>query len=220
MKGSFFPSILLSHARKKLDIFSILVWHWCTVTKISFVCRTESLRQTKLVYVAQKNALMCPKLKKNTKMAQKLPKKHTKCKNYMQTWLKSETFLSVFGSLLATYTNLVCVSDSVQQIKKMFVAVTHCYKQNKSVLQWLSATNNIGKKNIQFLCGMWHMNWKKKAKNKHNFIFEFHHPYQIALGALGNVSCIIPFIFSHFYFFTFSHIHFFTIFISLFQLVT
>ena len=63
--------------------------------------------------------------------------------------------------------NFVCCSDSVRRTKNPFVAVTQCDKQNKSLSQWLSATNNI-KRNIQFRCGMWHRNGKA-PQNKHSF---------------------------------------------------
>ena len=39
--------------------------------------------------------------------------------------------------------------------------MTQCAKQNKSLLQWLNATNKI-EKNTQYLCGMWQNNCKKK----------------------------------------------------------
>ena len=71
----FFP-IPLSHATKKLDIFSVLfvavshcdkeifcLVHWATATNRFFVGCTESLWQTKFVYVPGKN----PKRAQNAK---------------------------------------------------------------------------------------------------------------------------------------------------------
>ena len=73
----FFSSSLipLSHATKKMDIFSILfvalshcnkdlfcLSHWFTATNRFFICCTESLIQTKFVYVAKK----VPKMDENT----------------------------------------------------------------------------------------------------------------------------------------------------------
>ena len=98
----FLLFVPLSH----YDQHDFCLSHWDTATNKISICCTKTCHNV-------------PKIKKiNTKMAQKLPKKHTKFKNYMQTWLKSETCLSIFGTLLETYTNLVCIRDSVQQIKK------------------------------------------------------------------------------------------------------
>ena len=167
--------------------------HKVAVTKIWFVCRTESLQKnnffvsrtksqqrTKILYVAKKIPKCAKnyekiKKKKNAKMAQKSTKNLEKC-------FRIVYFLALFGILLATYTNFVCHRDSVQETKNLFVTVTQCDKQNKSWLQWLSATNNT-EKNTQFLCGIQQRIWRKN-QNKHIFIFEFHHCYQIAFGTL------------------------------------
>ena len=84
---AFWP-IPLSHATKKLDIFSILsvalshcdkdlfcLSHRVTATNGFFGCRTESLRQTKLVYVAPKMPKWLKNVEKNTnKVHNKLSK--------------------------------------------------------------------------------------------------------------------------------------------------
>ena len=96
---------------------------------------------------------------------------------------KHSICLALFGIFFGNiYTNFVCPSDSVQQTINMFVTVTQCDKQNKSFLQWLSATNNIEKTfNFFVACDR---GIGKKAKSKHPFIFEFDHRYQIAWGYL------------------------------------
>ena len=63
---------------------------------------------------------------------------------------------------------------TLTQCKKLkSFAVTQCDKENKSFSQWLSATNNIKKKNSISLCRV----TKELEKNpkKYPFIFEFHH---------------------------------------------
>ena len=65
----------------------------------------------------------------------------------------------------AIYTMFVCRSDSVQQTENPFVAVTQCDEQNKSLSQWLSATNNIQNKYPIYL---WHVTkefWKRPKTN-------------------------------------------------------
>ena len=68
--------------------------------------------------------------------------------------------ITYFGIFFSTYTSFV-------------VAVTQCNKQNKSLSQWLSATNNIKKKSNFFVACDKRI--RKKPENKHPFKFEFHH---------------------------------------------
>ena len=171
--------------------------HWVTATKICFVYRTESLQQTDLLFIAlshcdKQNLYMFPK------RCQKVQKKRrTFCYllHFTALFVPFRQFCAVFFVYFlhfwhvlpffsATNNNFVWRSDSVWQKKNPFVAVTQCDKQNKSLSQWLSATNNF-ERNIQFCCGMW-KGIGKKPKNKHYFKIEFHHRYQIALGFLQN----------------------------------
>ena len=75
-------------------------------------------------------------------------------------------YFTFFGVFLAIYKNIVCHSDSVQQTKNLFVTVTQSNKQNKSLLQWFSAKNNI-KKNFFFF--LWHVT-KELKKGKKNIL--------------------------------------------------
>ena len=172
--GVFSISFVTCH--KKIEyLFQYCLWRWVDMTKIWFVCRTESLRQTHFLFVALrhcdkqnmymlgKKCQIVPKIwKMNTKKSQKMPKRHQKCYKLQKVKI-SAAFLALFSIFPAMFPNLVCHCDSLQQTKNQFVAVTQCDKQNKSLSQWLSAIKNI-EKNIQFLCGMWQRNWKKSQK--------------------------------------------------------
>ena len=76
------------------------------------------------------------------KIAKKGTKSAKKSKKYKK---KNAACLDLFGIFFETYTNFLCHSDSVQQTKNLFVAVTQCKK-------------TILKKYIQFLCAMWQTN--------------------------------------------------------------
>ena len=112
-----------------------------------------------------------------------MSKTHKKCKKGQKYPKKCSIFGFFLASFSRTYTHFVCHSDSLHQTKNIFVTVTQCNKQNKSLSQWVSATNNI-EQFFPFLCGMWPRNWETKPKNKHPLKFEFHHRYQIALEFL------------------------------------
>ena len=92
-------------------------------------------------------------------------------------------FWHVFAFFLATYSNFVCRSDSVRQTKNPFVTLPQCNKQNISVSQWLCATNNI-ERNIQFVCGMWQRNWRKKLKTNIPSKLSFTTTIKLLLGNL------------------------------------
>ena len=186
----FFP-IPLSHATKKMVIFSVLfvaVSHWDKKIVLFFAlshgnkkifCLLHWVTVTKkLVYVAGGK-----KTKKGTKM--------------LHFW-----YFLPFLALFVTFLHFVCPFPyffkriytlwhflcniyqfclSQRQTKNPFVAVTQCNKQNKSLSQWLSATNNILKKKSNIFVA-WDKGIGKKAKNKHPLKFEFYHRYQITLG--------------------------------------
>ena len=82
------------------------------MTKICFVCCTGSLRQTKLVYVAQKMEKYVFFLdKKKIQKGQKLPTRHKKCQKEPQV-TKNAACLDLFlASFFKTYTILLCHSD-------------------------------------------------------------------------------------------------------------
>ena len=63
-----------------------------------------------------------------------MPKRHNKCLTLRKV-LKIAAFFAHFGIFSETFTNFVCHSDLKQQTKSLFVAVTQCDKQNKSLLQ-------------------------------------------------------------------------------------
>ena len=172
---AFFP-IPLSHAKKKLDFF------------FSIVCRSESLRQKLfclLHWATATNRFFCllhwvTVTNKVCICSGKKPKKVPKMLHILVLFAIFSTFCyflafcmpffvffsknsTHFGLLCAIYTNFVCRSDSVRQTKNSFVVVTQGDKQNKSLSQWLSVTNNI-EKNIQLICGTRQRNWKKSPK--------------------------------------------------------
>ena len=153
--------------------------HWVTATNRNLVCCTESLQQTKKLFVAlshsnKQNLYMLPKscqkklkyvlkcmkmsliMQKKAQKSQKVPKEPKS--------VKKLSIVDTLGNFLATYTNFVCRSDSVRWTHFLFVAVIQCDKLNLCLSQWLSATNNIEEKNILFICGMWQRNWKKCQK--------------------------------------------------------
>ena len=150
--------VALSHCDKDLFCLS----HWVTATNRFVVCCTESLRQTKLVYVSKK---MPKSAKKKLNFCYLL---HFKAlfvpfRQFCAVFCILFAFLACFAFFSATNNNFVWRSDSVWQTKNPFVAVTQCDKQNKSLSQWLSATNNF-ERNIQFCCGMWKGIGKKTQK--------------------------------------------------------
>ena len=148
---AFFPVALLQ-ATSNWIIFSLLfvalshcdkqnfgLRHWATATNRIFVCHTESLRQTKLVYVSKKikkTTKKCPKkCKVRHKSPKKKPKRGQKCQKDKHCW----QFLQLFGNkynfclsqwLRATNNFFVCCSDLVLQTQFLFVTVTQCNKQN------------------------------------------------------------------------------------------
>ena len=123
------------------------LWHWAIATKIIFVCRTESLWQTKLVYATKK----FPKATKNVIKKRKIRfKSHKKCQKEVKI-PKKLSFVDTFGNFLAIYTNLFFCCDSVRQTIFLFVAAIQCNKLHFCFSQWLSATNNIDKKIIYLL---------------------------------------------------------------------
>ena len=151
--------VALSHCDK--DLFCLL--HWVTATNRFFVCCTESLWQTKFVYVVKKRP---KRAKKNWTFWYFCTFLHFLC--LLDTFFVNFciSFLhffvcAVFGLFLANYNKFVCCSDSVRQ-KKICLS------------QWLSATiktnlcqcNKQYLKHIQFLCGMWQRNWKKEKQKK------------------------------------------------------
>ena len=144
--------------------FQYCLSQWVTATKNCFVCRTEPLRQTDLLFVALSH---CDKqsLFMFRKKTQKGPKMLIFFGTFCHLLALFVTFWHLvcpfsyffsqnsthFGNLCAIDINFVCRSDSVRQTKNPFVAVTQCNKQNKPLSQWLSATNNIENKSILFV---------------------------------------------------------------------
>ena len=172
--GFFKPP--LSHTKKKLDIFSNTVFalscdkdlfccsHWVTLTNEFFVCRTHLLGQTKLPYVKQKKWLNWSKIKQKiqNKCIQIITKTHRVYKKQKNTKKKFSMFGLFLASFLeqihflsqwlsATNKKVVCRSDWAHQTKQIFVQVTQFNKQYL--------------KNIQYLCGLWQRNKKKKTSN-------------------------------------------------------
>ena len=98
-----------------------------------------------------------------------IQKSHTNCQKGPISTYTCQKYQEVehFWPFLAYFTQCLQLlfrqGDSVQQTKNLFLAVTQCDKQNKFMVQWLSATNNMKKKNKLF-CGMWQRNWKTKQK--------------------------------------------------------
>ena len=136
---------------------------WLSATNKKFVCRSDSVRQTKNFFVAvtqcdkQKNPLSqwlsatnkkilcCSDSVRQTKKSFVAVTQCDKQKNPLSQWLS------------ATNKKILCRSDSVRQT---------IYK-TKSI-SFVTCDKEIG----------------KNAKNKHHTKFEFHHRYQIALGYL------------------------------------
>ena len=110
-----------------------------------------------------------------------MPKNHKK----VPKRAKSTKKCSMFGPFWHLFWNIYKFSLSQwlsATNKNLFVAVTQCNKQNKFLLQWLSATKSTEKiSNFFVLCDQW---IEKNKKNKHSFKSEFHHHFQIALGYL------------------------------------
>ena len=80
-----------------------------------------------------------------------MSKTHKKCKKGQKYPKKCR----IFGFFLASFSRTsrtFCLSQWLIAPNKkcFFVAVTQCNKQNKSLLQWVSATNNI-EKNSHFI---------------------------------------------------------------------
>ena len=155
--------------------------HWVTATNGFFVCRTDSLQLTILIYVAQK----MPKCFKNKNKIQKMhtnsPQKNSTKNAQNSKSTKKCNMFGPFGHLFwniynfsltqwlhATNKKLVFRSDSVWQTKQIFIAVTQCDRQYS--------------KNIPNSLCLVQKNRGTKAKNKHPFKFELHHRFQIAFG--------------------------------------
>ena len=184
--GFFFSSVCRSESLRQRIVLFVALSH---CNKQIFVCCTESLWQTKFVYVLGKK-----------------PKKALKMLHFLLLFALFATFCYIlafcvpffvffsknsthFGSLCVINTNFVCCSDSERQTKNPFVAVTQCDKQNKSLSQWLSATNNT-QNNIQFICGMWQ---KMEKKPKTNMLSNLNFTTAIKLlwGTLTKSICIL-----------------------------
>ena len=135
------------------------LWHWATATNRIFVCRSESLQQTKSVYVTKKSKKTTTNVLKKCKIRHKSPKK---CQKEVNSG-KKLSIVDTFGKVLATYTNFVCRSDSVRQTICLIFTKIQCNKLNFCLSQWLSATNNIDT-NFLFISGFWQRNWKKSQK--------------------------------------------------------
>ena len=119
--------VALSHCDKQ----NFLLSHWATATNRIFVCRTESLRQTKFVYATKKlpkKTKICNKVHENVlnnaKKGTKVPKSAKKSPKVPKSWALLK-LSAIFW----------------QHIKILFVAVTQCDKQFFCLLQWFSATN-------------------------------------------------------------------------------
>ena len=108
------------------DLFCLS--RWVTATNVFFVCCTESLRQTKLIYVTQKKEKMCQKFW----IIQNRHNEYQKCTKSAKKG--KSTMLALFGIfldiqkklsqwLIPTNKKSVCRSDSVRQTKQIFVAV-------------------------------------------------------------------------------------------------
>ena len=117
------------------------------MTKIYFGCNTESLQQMDFLFVAlshcgKQNRYMLQKKGQNVlklriiyKKKHKISKiKHKKCQKEQKV-PGNAACLELFGIFSKTHTNILCHSDLVQQTKKMFVAMTQCDKQKKSLSQ-------------------------------------------------------------------------------------
>ena len=80
----------------------------------------------------------CQNIFKNKKKSQKkginMAKKEQKMPKRAKSTKKCSIF-GPFGHLFQTILKILCHSDSVQQTKKLFIAVTQCNKQNKSFAQ-------------------------------------------------------------------------------------
>ena len=132
--------------QKNLIFCQYCLSHWVTVTNRNLVCWSESLQQTKILFVALSHC---------DKMLPKSCQKCQQCLTFSHFWPQFGTcqdfyalffifwgyfccFLELFGNiylfcllqwLSATNNNSVCCSGSVPQTKILFVAVTQCNKQ-------------------------------------------------------------------------------------------
>ena len=157
-----------------------LYWQW--VTLISWCqmncvghsspvnCRTEPLQQTEFLFLAFSNCNKKKLYRLPKKTANKTKKKVIRCLKMSsimpkraQKVPKVEHCWHFWHFPLATFTNLVCCSDSVWQTKFPFFAMTQSKKQ-----YW---------KKIIFVA------WDKEIKIKiHPSKFEIYQRLQIALG--------------------------------------
>ena len=154
--------VALSHC----NILNFLL-HWATVTNCIFVCRTDSLRQTKICicYKLPKNAFN--NAKKGTKFPKSAKKEHKSAKK------------------------LTLLKKIWQYIQILFLSMTQRTKHFFCLLQWFSATIfflfvTVGQCNKQYwrkkyFISLWNVTkeLKKKAKKKHPSKFKFHQCYQI-----------------------------------------
>ena len=132
-KNWIFFSILfvaLSHCDKQ----KICLSHWITAINKKKLC-------VALSHCNKQNLYMLPKSCKQSQQCSIILHFLGYSWHFLRTFLGTVlcVFL-VFGNFLVTYTNFVCCSNSVRQIKILFVALTQFNRQ-----YW---------KNIKFLCCM------------------------------------------------------------------
>ena len=145
---TFFAILFVALSCCDKDLFCLS--HWVPVSNKLFICCLENAKMFLKIIRNTKKGI------KITKKVQNVPKRAKSTKKMQHVW----TFLAPF---FKTYTNFICHNDSSQQTKNLFVAVTQCDKQNKSLLQGLSATNITEKKYPISLC---HVTNKLKKNQK------------------------------------------------------